>query len=199
MDILQSVGLGIGLSAACGFRVFLPLLILSILGTAGWVPLTSEGMSWIATEPAVLTFAVASLLEIIGYLVPWLDHALDTIATPAAVVAGALVSVSTMVDLPPLVRWTVALIAGGGVAGAIQSVTVLARAKSTAFTGGMANHAIAIGELAGSLLTAVGAILFPVVALVLVLVGVFLLFRIRRWLKRRRTRASEAVSNYHQS
>jgi hypothetical protein len=196
MGILASIGLGIGLSAACGFRVFLPLLILSILGTAGWVPLTSEGMKWIATEPAVLTFAIASVLEILGYLVPWLDHVLDTIATPAAVIAGAVVSVSTMVDLPPLVRWTVALIAGGGVAGAIQSVTVLARAKSTTFTGGVANHAIAIGELAGSLLTSIGAILFPVVALVLVLVGLFLLFRIRRWLKRRREK-SQAVSNYY--
>lgn len=196
MDILESIGLGIGLSAACGFRVFLPLLILSILGMAGWVPLTSEGVKWIATEPAVLTFAVASVLEILGYLVPWLDHALDTIATPAAVAAGALVSVSTMVDLPPLVRWTVALIAGGGVAGLVQSLTVLARAKSTAFTGGFANHAIAIGELAGSILTTIGAIVFPVVALVLVLIGVFLLFRIRRWLKRRRE-SSHAVTNYY--
>ena len=196
MEILESIGLGIGLSAACGFRVFLPLLTLSILGMAGWVPLTSEGTRWIATEPAVLTFAVASVLEILGYLVPWLDHVLDTIATPAAVVAGALVSVSTMVDLPPMVRWTVALIAGGGVAGAVQSVTVLARAKSTTFTGGIANHAIAIGELAGSLLTTVGAILFPVLALILVLLGLFLLFRIRRWLQRRRER-SQAVSNYY--
>lgn len=196
MGILESIGLGIGLSAACGFRVFLPLLILSILGSAGWVPMTSEGMKWIATEPAVLTFSIASVLEIIGYLVPWLDHALDTIATPAAVVAGALVSVSTMVDLPPMVRWTVALIAGGGVAGAIQSVTVLARAKSTTFTGGMANHAIAIGELAGSLLSVVGALLFPVFALVLVLIGLFLLLRVRRWLRRRQER-SFAVSNYN--
>lgn len=196
MEILASIGLGIGLSAACGFRVFLPLLILSILGMAGWVPLTSEGTRWLATEPAVLTFAVASILEILGYLVPWLDHLLDSIATPAAVAAGALVSVSTMVDLPPLIRWTVALIAGGGVAGMIQSVTVLARAKSTAFTGGFANHAIAIGELAGSIITTIGAILFPIVALVFVGLGLILLFRIRGWLKRRRQR-TDPVTNYY--
>lgn len=196
MDTLASIGLGIGLSAACGFRVFVPLLITSILGAAGWVPLTSEGMKWMASEPAILTFSVATLLEILGYLIPWLDHLLDTIATPAAVAAGVLISASTMVDLPPLVRWTIALIAGGGVAGAVQGITVLARAKSTAYTGGAANHAIAIGELGGSLITTLLALVFPVVALVLLLIGLFLLFRIRRWFKGRRER-SRALTNYH--
>ncbi|MBP1649305.1 MAG: putative rane protein [Bacteroidetes bacterium] len=196
MEIVGSIGLGIGLSAACGFRIFLPLLITSILGMAGWIPLTSEGTRWIATEPAALAFGSATLIEILGYFVPWLDNFLDSIATPAAIVAGVLVSVSTMVDLPPLVRWTVAIIAGGGVAGAVQGLTVLARAKSTTFTGGVANHVVAVGELAGSLLTTLAAILFPVVALVLILIAVFVLYRVRRLFKVRKQRANP--SDYHQ-
>ncbi|RPH30331.1 DUF4126 domain-containing protein [bacterium] len=196
METLGSIGLGIGLSAACGFRVFVPLLITSIMGMTGWLPVSLEGTRWIATWPALLTFATATLLEILGYLIPWLDHLLDSIATPAAVVAGVLVSASTMVDLPPLLRWAIALIGGGGIAGAIQGVTVLARAKSTTVTGGAANHVLAIGELAGSIVTSIGAILFPVVALVLIVIGVFVLYRIRRRFRLRHER-SRISHNYH--
>jgi hypothetical protein len=182
VETLGSIGLGIGLSAACGFRVFVPLLITSALGLMGWLPLASEGTSWIATWPALVAFASATLLEVLGYLVPWLDHLLDGLASPAAVVAGILVSASTMVDLPPLLRWVVALIAGGGVAGFVQGATVLARAKSTALTAGVANPVVALGELAGSILTSVGAIFFPIAFLFMVIVGLFVLYRLtRRW------------------
>jgi hypothetical protein len=186
MDALLSIGLGIGLSAACGFRVFVPLLIASIMGVTGWLPLASEGTGWVATWPALITFATATILEILGYFIPWLDHILDTVATPAAVVAGVLVSASTMVDLPPLTRWTVALIAGGGIAGLVQATTVVARAKSTLTTAGVGNPFVAAGELAGSVITSILAILFPLAALVLVLLGVVALFRLRRHLRQRK-------------
>jgi len=186
VDTLLSIGLGIGLSAACGFRVFVPLLIASIMGVTGWLPLASEGTGWIATWPALITFATATILETLGYFIPWLDHILDTVATPAAVVAGVLVSASTMVDLPPLTRWTVALIAGGGIAGLVQATTVVARAKSTLTTAGVGNPIVAAGELAGSVITSILAILFPLAALVLVLLGVVALFRLRRHLRQRK-------------
>jgi len=186
VDTLLSIGLGIGLSAACGFRVFVPLLIASTMGVTGWLPLASEGTGWIATWPALITFATATILETLGYFIPWLDHILDTVATPAAVVAGVLVSASTMVDLPPLTRWTVALIAGGGIAGLVQATTVVARAKSTLTTAGVGNPIVAAGELAGSVITSILAILFPLAALVLVLLGVVALFRLRRHLRQRK-------------
>jgi hypothetical protein len=140
----------------------------------------------------VVTFATATLLEVLAYLIPWLDNLLDSIATPAAVVAGVLISVSTMVGLPPLVRWTVALIAGGGVAGAVQGMTVLARAKSSTFTGGAGNHMIAIGEVIGSIVASMAAIVFPVFALVLVLIGLFVIYRISRRIRLRRDNIGHA-------
>jgi hypothetical protein len=182
MESLVSIGLGIGLSAACGFRVFIPLLIASILGVTGWMPLAHEGTAWIASWPALIVFATATVLEILGYFIPWIDHILDTIATPAAVVAGVLVSASTMVDIPPLIRWTVALIAGGGVAGLVQGATVLARAKSTLFTAGLGNPVVAAGELAGSIVTSLLAILFPLA--VFFVIPIIVIVLIRFWSKR---------------
>jgi len=58
------------------------------------------------------------------------------LATPAALIAGTVVSAAVMTDLPPMVKWTAAIIAGGGVAGLTQGVTAMLRPKSTVLTGG---------------------------------------------------------------
>src|SRR6059058_5562952 len=101
MDTALSICVGIGLSAACGFRVFVPLLIMSIASLSGHLTLAAS-FQWIGTYPALLTFAVATLLEITGYFIPWVDHALDTIATPAAIVAGTIVTASVVTGMSPL-------------------------------------------------------------------------------------------------
>jgi hypothetical protein len=180
MESLVNIALGIGLSAACGFRVFVPLLFASIMGVTGWMPLAAPGTGWIATWPALITFTTATILEVLAYFIPWLDHILDSIATPAAIIAGVLVSASTMVDIPPLIRWSVALIAGGGIAGLVQGATVLARAKSTLLTAGVGNPLLAAGELAASIITSLVAILFPLAILIIIPLIVYVLFRIRR-------------------
>src|ERR1051325_11169062 len=89
VETVLSICLGIGLSAACGFRIFVPLLVMSIAAMSGHLAL-SPGFQWIATYPALLTFAVATAVEIAGYYIPWVDHALDTLATPASIVAGTM-------------------------------------------------------------------------------------------------------------
>ena len=179
METFLSVCMGIGLSAACGFRVFVPPLILSIAGLTGHVHL-SPGFSWIATWPALIAFATATLLEIAAYYIPWLDHLLDSIATPAAVIAGILVTSSLLVDMSPWLKWTLAVIGGGGAAGLVQGATVVARAVSTGTTGGLANPLVSTAEAGGSFTLALLAILVPVAALVLVLLLGILIFRLAR-------------------
>jgi hypothetical protein len=169
---MLSIGVGLGLAAAAGFRVFVPLLVLSLAARAGYVPLSS-GFEWIGTTPALIAFATATVLEVVGYYVPWFDNLLDTIAAPSAVVAGVIASASVMTDLPPLIRWSVALIGGGGAAGLVAGSTSLLRLKSTATTAGLANPLVATVELAGSVFTAVFAVLVPLLVL-LVLALVFL-------------------------
>jgi len=121
MELVLSICLGIGLAAACGFRVFIPLFLASLLsyfdmGTFG----ITDSFEWIGSLPALITFGVASLVEIFAYYIPFVDNALDTIAVPLATISGTLITLSTMLELEPLVQWTIALIAGGGIAGLIQ-------------------------------------------------------------------------------
>jgi hypothetical protein len=178
--------LGIGLAAACGLRVFLPLLAVSIAGLTGRLELAS-GFEWLGTWPAIAVFAVATGLEIAAYYVPWLDNVLDSIATPAAVVAGIVVSVAVMVKMPAVVRWPLAIIAGGGIAGVIQSATVAVRGASTATTGGTANFITSTAEAGGatgmSVLSLVAPALAGAAAVLLVVGLVWALVRIRRRLR----------------
>lgn len=168
LDIVVSICLGLGLSAACGFRVFVPLLGLSIAAMADYVH-PATGWEWVGTWPALVCLATATALEVGAYYVPWIDNALDSIATPAAAIAGALVSLAVVADLPPLWKWSLALIAGGGIAGLIQAATVTLRGTSTATTGGLANFAVSTGELIFALITTLLAIVLPIVAAVLVI------------------------------
>src|SRR6516165_9013231 len=105
--------LGVGLAAATGFRIFLPMLIVSVAAHTGHLSL-DERFAWLATSSALITLSVAAFLEILGYYVPVVDNLLDTLATPASLVAGTVVSAAVMTDVPPMVKWTAAVIAGGG-------------------------------------------------------------------------------------
>jgi hypothetical protein len=183
-DLAVSIALGIGLAAATGFRVFLPLLITSVATYAGYIPV-SDGFAWIGTPAAVIMLGVAALAEVLAYYIPGVDNLLDTIATPAALIAGTLVSAAVMADLPPLIKWTAAVIAGGGAAGITQGVTTLIRANSTMLTGGLGNPVIATGELGVAAIISLLALSVPFVAVGLVALFCWLAVRTIRRLMRR--------------
>jgi hypothetical protein len=183
LDLALSIALGVGLAAATGFRVFLPMLVVSTAAYTGHLPL-SENFAWLGTPSALMMLGVAALVEILAYYIPGVDNLLDTLATPAAVVAGTLVSAAVITDLPPMLKWTTAIIAGGGVAGLTQGVTALLRAKSTVLTAGVGNPVIATAELGGSLLVSLLALAAPLIALLVVIVFLWLAMRLIRRIAR---------------
>ncbi len=167
METALGIAIGIGLATAAGFRVFVPLLVLSVAALSGHLHL-SPSFAWAGTVPALVAFATATAVEVAAYYVPWLDHLLDVVATPLAVMAGILVSAAVMTDVSPFLKWCLAIIAGGGAAGVVQGATVLARLKSSLATGGLANPILATVELFGSVSTAVLSLVLPVLVLFLV-------------------------------
>jgi hypothetical protein len=169
MDTITALMTGIGLSAACGFRVFMPFLGLSFAAMNGYVTL-AEGFQWLGTWPAFMALLSATGIEIAAYYVPIIDHLLDAIATPVAVVAGILAMAAIMIDMPPMVKWSVAVIAGGGVAGVVQGGTVIARALSSIHLPGPGNFFVATLEWLVAVGTTIVALLIPVAALAMVLI-----------------------------
>ena len=177
METLLGIAIGIGLSAACGFRVFVPLLMMNLASLIGQLHLSS-GFAWIGSYYATVAFGTATIAEVLGYYIPWLDHVLDIVATPAAIIAGTITTASMVTDISPFLKWTLALIAGGGIAGLVQGTTVTLRAKSSVSTAGIGNPLVSTLELVGSIITALLAILVPI--LCLALIGFLCIFVIRK-------------------
>ena len=172
-----SLLVGAGLAAASGFRVFVPLLVMSVAARAGHLQLAA-GFGWIASGPALTAFAAATILEIVAYLIPYIGHLLDVLAAPAAFVAGTLVTASSVIGMSPFLRWSLAIIAGGGLATLVHAATGATRAASTVTTGGLGNPAVAAAEAGGSTLLAVLAIAAPVLAFAALAVLILLAWRL---------------------
>ncbi|MFN9023879.1 MAG: DUF4126 domain-containing protein [Phycisphaerales bacterium] len=185
MDWALSMALGLSLAAAAGLRVFVPLLALSLAANMGWVTPTGE-LAWLGDWPALAVLSALCLSEIGAYFLPWVDHALDVLATPLAAAAGTVAAAATFDVGHPIVQWLGAAIVGGGVASGVQLAAVATRGLSTITTGGVANPAINAVQSVGAVLLSVVAILLPVLALaVLVVVAVLVV----RWVVRRGGRA----------
>lgn len=173
IDILVASSLGLGLAAASGFRVFIPPFLYGLFLRLDMVPISipMTGISeWMASDIGLIILGVAMIVEILGYYVPWIDNLLDTIASPAAIIAGVMMMSSTLSDTHPALQWGASIIAGGGVSGTIQIGTVATRAVSTATTGGLGNPIVSTIEAGACIACTVLAILLPFIAVILVVV-----------------------------
>ena len=179
-ETLLGIAVGIGLSAACGFRVFVPLLIMNLATLTGHLHL-APGFEWIGSYYATIAFGTATIVEVLAYTIPWLDHILDLISSPAAIIAGMVVTASVVMDVSPFLKWTLAIIAGGSAAAIVQGVTVTLRTKSSALTAGAGNILVSSAELAGSMITALLAIIAPILCLILIaLICIFVILKAGR-------------------
>lgn len=169
---LVSIAIGVGLAAACGFRIFVPLLLISAAARGGHLEL-AESFQWMGSTPALIAFGSATALEIAAYYVPFFDNLLDTIATPSAVVAGVVATASQVADLDPLMGWSVAIIGGGGAAGVVQGLTTVTRQISSVATAGFGNPLLSTAEAGASVVMTALAILLPLVAVFGVLLLLF--------------------------
>jgi len=170
-EIITAVAIGIGLSASCGFRVFVPMLVASIAAKMNIFPV-NEGFQWLATWPAIISFGTATVAEILAYYIPFIDNLLDTITTPMAVGGGTLLLTSVLPIDNEFLKWAAGFLFGGGAAATVQGGTVLTRLASTKLTAGAGNALVATGEHAAAFGTSVLALLIPLffAALIILLI-----------------------------
>ncbi|MEH7887536.1 DUF4126 domain-containing protein [Elizabethkingia meningoseptica] len=176
--------IGIGLAAASGFRVFMPLFAVSLASYFGWIPM-NEHWQWLAGLPTLITTGIAMIVEILAYYIPFIDHLLDSINIPLATIAGTLLFASQFTHLDAFPQWALALIAGGGTASIISSGFAGLRATSTATTGGTGNFMVASTETFGGSLMSALALAAPVIAFIITLILIILSIRYGRKLWRK--------------
>ncbi len=164
-----SAFIGIGLAAATGFRVFLPMFAVSLASYMGWIPM-NESFQWLSGLPTLITTGIATIVEILAYYIPFVDHLLDTMSIPLATVAGSVMFASQFAEIGTFPQWALALIAGGGTAAAISSGFAGTRAASTATTGGLGNSVVATTETAGAGIMSVLALAAPIIAFIVAII-----------------------------
>ena len=193
-----SAFIGIGLAAASGFRVFLPMFAVSLASYMGWIPM-NESFQWLSGLPTLITTGIAMIVEILAYYVPFVDHLLDTLSIPLATIAGSVMFASQFADVGTFPQWALALIAGGGTAAAISSGFAGTRAASTATTGGLGNSVVATTETAGAGIMSFLALAAPVIAfIVAVLLILTVLFLGRKiWRKFRNFNTGKSTKVIH--
>ena len=167
MDLFLSVCLGLGLAAACGFRVFVPCLLLGVLQRLG-VSTIDSMPQWLGSSLALTVLGAATAVEVGAYYVPWLDNLLDTVTSPLSVLAGILLFVAANDAQPTAWRWGLGIVAGGGAAGVAQGATVTTRLLSTAMTGGLGNFVVATAEWVGAVLIVLSVLVLAPLALFVV-------------------------------
>ena len=174
MEIILALGLGVTLSAASGFRLFLPLLALSLATLYGDLELASS-FSWLGTYPIAIALAIATVVEIMAYCIPVVDNLLDTIEIPVAVTIGTLLTAATLKDVNSLfLWWGLSIFAGGGTAGIIATFTALTRLAFTGVTAGTGNFLVALTEaLSSGVLSILALTILPLA--VAVVIGLLIL------------------------
>ncbi len=193
LDTLLEIMLGISLSAASGFRVFMPLLVMSAAAVVGHLDLPAN-FDWVETPQALAVLAVACTLEVGGYYIPWFDHLLDIVATPVAILTGTIVTASVAPEMNPVWQWTLAVVVGGGTAGLTKGLMNLLRLTSTAASGGLTNPVLATIELVLATVLSLLAVTLPLVAGVLVL-GILVLALGKLWTFVSRVRSPQRSSS----
>ena len=182
LALLESIGLGLGLGVAAGFRVVVPFWALSAAAVFGHLPL-NENMQWLDSPTALIGLTLALVVELLVYSVPWLDNAADTVALPLAAVAGTLLMGLATNHLDPFAQWGLAIVAGGGAAATVKGLNGFTRLVSTATTGGLANFLVAIAELVGALALSALALVAPLLAfgVAVALLVLAVRFGVRLW------------------
>ena len=185
VTIIMATLMGISLAAASGFRVFLPPFLLSLAARFNvvWfldIDLIGTQFEFFTSTLSIVVLGIATVAEFAAFYAPWVDSVLDTIATPASIVAGVAMTAIVLEGNDPIIQWTIAIVAGGGVAATIQSATVATRGLSSTFTFGLGNSAVATGENVASVALTLIAILIPFLSAFFVLLIVALLLRMKR-------------------
>lgn len=184
-ETIFSILIGIGLAASVGFRIFVPLFALSIAAHYNIIPL-NETWEWVGGTTAIITLGVATVVEILGYYIPWLDNLLDSIAIPLAAIVGTAVMVSTVAGLDPVMTWALAIIAGGGTAAAVQTSSAATRLTSTATTGGIVNPVLATVETGSSIVMSILSIFVPIIAIIVVILLLWFVYKMYKKFKRKK-------------
>lgn len=178
---VTAVALAIALAGCAGLRALLPIFATGLGVRAGLLDMGKQ-FAFLASDWALLTFGLASLVEMIGDKIPVVDHALDTVHTLLRPLSGSLLAAAALSSVSePATAAALGIILGAPTALVPHATRSAVRVTSTATTAGMANPLLSFIEDLLSFGLLALTVLAPLLAAVgMIALAVFVLKRVFR-------------------
>jgi hypothetical protein len=187
LDIAQLIALAAVLGFASGIRLYAVLLVVGLVGYAGWVQLPS-GLAILQHPWIIGTSAAMFLVEFVADKIPGVDSVWDGIQTFIRIPAGAALAAGVFGGMDSAVWTTMAAILGGSLAATSHFTKAGTRAAANTSPEPFSNVGLSVAEdiTSAGLLWLV--LTHPLIALglvlALVLLAVWLLPRLFRFIAR---------------
>lgn len=182
MELIATLGRTMGFSFAAGLNLYATVAILGLASRYQWVTLP-EQFRVFDNDLVIGAAIVLYVVEFIADKIPWVDSIWDAIHTVIRPIGGALIAVATVGDASPAVEGLVALI-GGTLAATTHFSKAGTRAVVNTSPEPFSNWILSLGEDAFVIGLGVLALKYPVVAALVVIVGVVLILVFASWIIR---------------
>ncbi|MBK7446799.1 MAG: DUF4126 domain-containing protein [Ignavibacteria bacterium] len=175
MDLYLKILIGLGLSAASGFRLFVPFAILSIFSISGIYNITSTPFIF-SSDLFLIIFIILSVSEVLLFYNPWIDNMLDLISTPASIFSGIILTYFVLYDTEIYLRLLISVILGGLVSLNVQLLTVKARSSTSIFSKGNGNQIVSTIENISSIFISILVLKFPLAGIFVSAIIIYLIY-----------------------
>ena len=175
MDLYLKILIGLGLSAASGFRLFVPFAILSIFSISGIYNTTSTPFIF-SSDLFLVIFIILSVSEVLLFYNPWIDNMLDLISTPASIFSGIILTYFVLYDMEIYLRLLISVILGGLVSLNVQLLTVKARSSTSIFSKGNGNQIVSTIENISSIFISILVLKFPLAGIFVSAIIIYLIY-----------------------
>lgn len=180
VEILTTLGRTMGFSFAAGINLYATVAILGLATRYGWVNLPDQFRVF-DNDIIIVTALTLYVIEFVADKIPWFDSVWDAVHTAIRPIGGALIAVATLGDANPTVTGLVALL-GGTLAAGTHLTKAGARAAANTSPEPFTNWILSFAEDLFVVGLGALALKFPLVAALVVVVGVVLMLVFATWI-----------------
>jgi hypothetical protein len=173
MEWIATLGRTMGFSFAAGINLYATVAILGLASRYNWVSLPPQYQAF-DNDFIIVTALGLYLVEFIADKIPWFDSVWDTIHTAIRPIGGALIAVTTLGDASPATEVLVGLL-GGTLAAGTHFSKAGTRAMANTSPEPFSNWILSLGEDAFVVTLGLIALKYPVLAAIIVVLGVILI------------------------
>jgi hypothetical protein len=179
---LAGLGRTLGFSFAAGINLYATVAILGLASRYGWVSLPEQYRVF-DNDVVIGAALVMYVIEFFADKIPWVDSVWDGIHTVIRPVGGALIAVGTLGDASPETKGLVALL-GGSLAAGSHFTKAGTRAVANTSPEPFSNWMLSLSEDLFVVTLGFIALKYPVIAAVVVAIGVVLMITFATWIIR---------------